>query len=62
MLHYIYDGTFDGFLTAVWEAMERDELPETIVTEDKLELVKPADSQGSGAAAEARRVEVTLVK
>lgn len=37
MLYYIYDGTFDGFLTAVGEAMERDECPEQIVTEDKLE-------------------------
>lgn len=40
----------------------RDALVALGVTEDKLELVKPADSQGSGAAAEARRVEVTLVK
>jgi outer membrane protein OmpA-like peptidoglycan-associated protein len=40
----------------------RDALLALGVTEDKLELVKPADSQGSGAAAEARRVEVTLVK
>lgn len=37
MLYYIYDGTFDGFLTAVREAMERGEAPEQIVTEDKLE-------------------------
>lgn len=38
MLYYIYDGTFDGFLTAVSEAMELNELPEQIVTEDKLEM------------------------
>lgn len=38
MLYYIYDGTFDGFLTAVCEAMELNELPEQIVTEDKLEM------------------------
>ncbi len=37
MLYYIYDGTFDGFLTAVLEAIERNELPEQIITEDKLE-------------------------
>ncbi len=37
MLYYIYDGTFDGFLTAVREVMERNESPEQIVTEDKLE-------------------------
>ena len=40
----------------------RDALVALGVSVDKLDLVKPADSQGSGAAAEARRVEVTLVK
>ena len=40
----------------------RDALVALGVTEDKLDLVKPADSQGSGAAAEARRVEVVLSK
>ncbi len=38
MLYYVYDGTFDGFLTAVCEAMEREELPEQIVTAEKLEM------------------------
>lgn len=38
MLYYIYDGTFDGFLTAVCEAIEREELPEQIVTVAKLEM------------------------
>lgn len=37
MLYYIYDGTFDGFLTAVEEAMESEEFPEQIITTDKLE-------------------------
>ena len=37
MLYYIYDGTFDGFLTAVGEVIEKGELPEEISTEDKLE-------------------------
>lgn len=37
MNYYIYDGTFDGFLTAVGEAMESEEFPEQIVTADKLE-------------------------
>ena len=40
----------------------RDALVALGVTEDKLDLVKPADSQGSGAAAEARPVEVVLSK
>lgn len=53
MLHYIYDGTFDGFLTAVREAMERDELPEMIVTEDKLE---------TDLFAEIRRIETDFEK
>ena len=38
MLYYIYDGTFDGFLAAVWESIERDEVPEQIVTSNKLEI------------------------
>lgn len=38
MIFYIYDGTFDGFLTAVWEAIEGEEVPEQIVTADKLEM------------------------
>ncbi|MGE5604291.1 MAG: TIGR03915 family putative DNA repair protein [Bacteroidota bacterium] len=38
MLYYIYDGTFDGFLSAVCEAIERDEVPEQIVTMAKFEL------------------------
>ena len=37
MLYYIYDGTFDGFLTAVWKAIEENEVPEQIVTMAKLE-------------------------
>lgn len=37
MVDYIYDGTFDGFLTAIWEAVEGKEFPEQIITEDKLE-------------------------
>lgn len=36
MVDYIYDGSFDGFLTAIWEAMEGKEFPEQIITEDKL--------------------------
>ena len=38
MLYYIYDGTFDGFLTAVGEAMEGAEFPEQIITENQLEM------------------------
>lgn len=37
MLYYIYDGTFDGFLTAVWKAIEENEVPEQITTMAKLE-------------------------
>lgn len=40
----------------------RDELLGLGVTEDKLELVKPAEAQASGSNSEARRVEVMLVK
>ncbi|MEX8492625.1 sodium-translocating pyrophosphatase [Sphaerotilus sp.] len=38
----------------------RDALKALGVAEDKVELSKPAESTGSGSAAEARRVEVTL--
>ena len=38
----------------------RDALKTLGVAEDKVELSKPAESTGSGSAAEARRVEVTL--
>jgi outer membrane protein OmpA-like peptidoglycan-associated protein len=38
----------------------RDALKALGVAEDKVELSKPAESTGSGAASEARRVEVTL--
>ncbi len=38
MLYYIYDGTFDGFLTSVSEAMELEEFPEQIVIIDRLEI------------------------
>ena len=38
MLYYIYDGTFDGLLTAVSAAMELEEFPEQIVTAGKLEM------------------------
>jgi probable DNA metabolism protein len=37
MLYYVYDGTFDGFLTAVIEAMEEAEFPEQIISEKQLE-------------------------
>ena len=40
----------------------RDALIALGVTEDKLELVKPADAQATGSNSEARRVEVSLVK
>jgi K(+)-stimulated pyrophosphate-energized sodium pump len=38
----------------------RDALKALGVAEDKVELSKPAETMGSGSAAEARRVEVTL--
>ncbi len=37
MLHYIYDGSFDGLLTGIYEAYYRRENPEDIVPEDSME-------------------------
>jgi probable DNA metabolism protein len=34
MLYYIYDGTFEGFLTAVFDAYCRNETPDRIVNEE----------------------------
>ena len=40
----------------------RDHLKAQGIAEDKIELVKPELTQGSGNEAEARRVEIVLVK
>lgn len=53
MIFYIYDGTFDGFLTAVGVAMEREETPEQIVTADKL---------GMNLFAQIREIETNFEK
>ncbi|WRS26444.1 TIGR03915 family putative DNA repair protein [Oscillospiraceae bacterium MB08-C2-2] len=37
-LAYVYDHTFDGFLTAVFEAYDRREVPRVIVPEGQLQL------------------------
>jgi probable DNA metabolism protein len=37
MIHYIYDGSFDGLLTAVYEAYYRGDNVENIVPEDSME-------------------------
>lgn len=34
MLHYIYDGSFEGLLTAIYEAYYRRETPDEILSED----------------------------
>lgn len=34
MIYYIYDGSFDGILTAIYDAYYRRETPEKIVSED----------------------------
>ncbi|WIV12330.1 TIGR03915 family putative DNA repair protein [Proteiniborus sp. MB09-C3] len=34
MLYYIYDGSFDGLLTAIYEAYYRREIPDEILSED----------------------------
>lgn len=34
MLQYIYDGSFDGLLTAIYEAYYRKEIPDEILSED----------------------------
>ncbi|SDY73106.1 probable DNA metabolism protein [Proteiniborus ethanoligenes] len=34
MLQYIYDGSFDGLLTAIYEAYYRREIPDDILSED----------------------------
>ena len=35
MIYFIYDGSFEGFLTAVYDAFYSDRPPDKIVTEDK---------------------------
>ena len=40
----------------------RDHLKSAGIAEDKIELLKPELTQGSGDNAEARRVEIVLVK
>ncbi|WFA08196.1 TIGR03915 family putative DNA repair protein [Tissierella sp. Yu-01] len=37
MIYYVYDGTFDGLLTCIYEAFYRRENPDDIVPIDKLE-------------------------
>jgi len=37
MIYYVYDGTFDGLLTSIYEAYYRHENPDDIVAEDRLE-------------------------
>lgn len=37
MIYYVYDGTFDGLLTCIYEAYYRRENPDDIVPMDKLE-------------------------
>ncbi|MFA5523216.1 MAG: TIGR03915 family putative DNA repair protein [Tissierellales bacterium] len=37
MLQYIYDGSFDGLLTAIYEAYYRREVPDEILSEDSLQ-------------------------
>lgn len=37
MIYYVYDGTFDGLLTCIYEAFYRRENPDDIVPMDKLE-------------------------
>ncbi|WP_333638374.1 hypothetical protein [Tissierella praeacuta] len=37
MIHYIYDGSFDGLLTGVYEAYYRRENIDDIVPEDSME-------------------------
>ena len=37
ILHYIYDGSFDGLLTSIYEAYYRRENPDDIVPEDSIE-------------------------
>lgn len=37
MLQYIYDGSFDGLLTAIYEAYYRRQIPEEILSEDSLQ-------------------------
>lgn len=37
MIHYIYDGTFEGLLTSIYEAYYRYENPDDIVPKDKEE-------------------------
>ncbi|MDR0541751.1 MAG: TIGR03915 family putative DNA repair protein, partial [Dysgonamonadaceae bacterium] len=34
MLYYLYDGTFEGFLTAVFDVYYRNEAPDRIVSEE----------------------------
>lgn len=34
MIHYIYDGSFDGLLTSIYEAYYRKEIPERIIHRD----------------------------
>lgn len=36
MLYYIYDGTFDGLLTAIYDAYYNKDFPEQIASQDKL--------------------------
>lgn len=37
MIYYVYDGTFDGLLTSIYEAYYRHENPDDIVSEDRLD-------------------------
>lgn len=37
MIHYIYDGSFDGILTAIYEVYYGREIPDNIVPQDSME-------------------------
>lgn len=37
MLQYIYDGSFDGLLTAIYEAYYRRQIPDNMLSEDSLQ-------------------------
>lgn len=37
MIYYVYDGTFDGLLTSIYEVYYRNENPDDIVPQDRLE-------------------------
>ena len=37
MIHYIYDGSFEGILTAIYHAYYNKEIPEQILSEDDLQ-------------------------